>query len=183
MGSQIFHASGQLVGARHQVLEGHLLLRNTVNVIGVLHPRRPPGPEVFTEVAFRGILNYDVQRPWGRGDELSKAANPDPPSGSSVRSFSFIIQYFFRQTYRKAHTTTEPLHSNLPKFIIDTWSRWPQKSLRNKTDPGRALSLPSHLSPEPSWKAIATINLLLPVHFSHLTYTYVSINHVLFLTR
>lgn len=73
LGSQVLHASSQLVGAGHQVLEGHLLLGDTVNVIGVLHARWPPGSEVFPEVAFRCIFNYDVERSCGRGERLLKA--------------------------------------------------------------------------------------------------------------
>lgn len=65
LGSQVLHAPRQLVGAGHQVLEGHLLLGNAVDVIGVLHPGRPAGSEVFPEVAFRGILDDDVERPCG----------------------------------------------------------------------------------------------------------------------
>lgn len=73
LGSQVLHASRQLVGAGHQVLEGHLLLGNSVNVIGVLHARWPPGPEVFPEVAFRCVFDYDIEGSCDREEKLLRA--------------------------------------------------------------------------------------------------------------
>lgn len=100
LGSQVLHAPGQLVGARHQVLEGHLLLGNAVDVIGILHPGWPPGAQVFPKVAFRGVFDDDIERPCGWKTRAGEAANPRAALGQlyqGARSYynSVLYYYFF----------------------------------------------------------------------------------------
>lgn len=59
---QVLHASGDLVGAGHQVFEGELLVGDFTGVEGVVHARWPPRPQVLPQVAFRGVFHQDVQR-------------------------------------------------------------------------------------------------------------------------
>ena len=98
LGSQVLHAPGQLVGARHQVLEGHLLLGNAVDVIGILHPGWPPGAQVFPKVAFRGVFDDDIERPCGWKTRAGEAANPRAALGQlyqGARSYYNSVLYYF----------------------------------------------------------------------------------------
>lgn len=99
LGSQILHAPGQLVGARHQVLEGHLLLGNTADVIGILHPGWPPGAEVFPKVAFRGVFDDDIERPCGWKMRAGEAADPGAALGQLCQGvlsyYNPVLYYFF----------------------------------------------------------------------------------------
>lgn len=61
-GSQILHASSNLVSTGHQVFHGHVLHRNLVWVVAVLHAWGAPSSQVLPQVALGCILNYDVQR-------------------------------------------------------------------------------------------------------------------------
>ena len=59
---EVLHASGDLVGAGHQVFEGELLVGDFTGVEGVVHAGRPTSPQVLPQVAFGGVLHQDVQR-------------------------------------------------------------------------------------------------------------------------
>lgn len=61
LGSQVLHASCQLVGAGHQVLERHLLFGHPVDVEGVLHAGRAPRPQVLPQVPLGGVFHYHIQ--------------------------------------------------------------------------------------------------------------------------
>lgn len=99
LGSQVLHAPGQLVGARHQVLEGHLLLGNAADVIGILHPGWPPGAEVFPKVAFRGVFDDDIERPCGWKMLAGEAVDPGAALGQLCQGvlsyYNPVLYYFF----------------------------------------------------------------------------------------
>ena len=59
---EVLHASGDLVGAGHQVFEGELLVGDFTGVEGVVHAGRPTCPQVLPQVAFGCVLHQDVQR-------------------------------------------------------------------------------------------------------------------------
>lgn len=60
-GGQILHASGHLVSAGHQVFDGHVLHRNLVWVVAVLHARWAPSSQELPQVALRCILYNHIQ--------------------------------------------------------------------------------------------------------------------------
>ena len=60
---QVLHASGDLVGAGHQVFERELLVWDLAGVEGVVHAGGAARPQVLPQVALGGVLHQDVQGP------------------------------------------------------------------------------------------------------------------------
>lgn len=58
---EVLHASGNLVGAGHQVFERQLLVWDFAGVKGVVHARGPPRPQVLPQVAFGGVFHQYIE--------------------------------------------------------------------------------------------------------------------------
>ena len=69
-GRQVLHPTGHLVGAGHQILDGHVFHRHLVRVVAVLHARGPAGAQVFPQVALGGVLHDHIQRACPKGTRL-----------------------------------------------------------------------------------------------------------------
>lgn len=61
-GGQVLHASGHLESAGHQVFDGHVLHRDLIRVVAVLHARWTPSSQVLPQVTLRGKLYDHIQR-------------------------------------------------------------------------------------------------------------------------
>lgn len=57
---EVLHAPRHLVSTGDEIFERELFIRDTGDVVGVLHARRPAGSEVLPKVSFGGIFNYHI---------------------------------------------------------------------------------------------------------------------------
>lgn len=62
LGGKILHATSHLVGTGDQVFDGHVLHRNLVRVVTVLHARWAPSSQVLPQVALGCELYNHIQR-------------------------------------------------------------------------------------------------------------------------
>lgn len=74
-GGQVLHASGHLESAGHQVFDGHVLHRDLVRVVAVLHARWAPSSQVLPQVALGGVFYDHIQRTWRRLEGIQPSEN------------------------------------------------------------------------------------------------------------